>query len=71
MIFDKNLKKVQLLMNTACLSVSLIRPFGALKRVFLQKHHTGQYNNGGYGFVEYLNAEEAKVRRLCLQYREL
>lgn len=38
----------------------LFRPFGALKRVFLQKHHTGQYNNGGYGFVEYLNVEDSK-----------
>uniref|UniRef100_A0A2P2I0F9 RNA-binding protein 19 n=1 Tax=Hirondellea gigas TaxID=1518452 RepID=A0A2P2I0F9_9CRUS len=38
----------------------LFRPFGALKRVFLQKHHSGQFSNGGYGFVEYLNVEDAK-----------
>ncbi|XP_018020973.1 probable RNA-binding protein 19 [Hyalella azteca] len=38
----------------------LFRPFGALKRTFLQKHHSGEYNNGGYGFVEYLNMEDAK-----------
>ncbi|KAF2368890.1 RNA recognition motif domain [Trinorchestia longiramus] len=35
-------------------------PFGALKRTFLQKHHSGEYNNGGYGFVEFLNLEDAK-----------
>ncbi|KAA0183689.1 hypothetical protein HAZT_HAZT006917 [Hyalella azteca] len=42
------------------LSEKRLAPFGALKRTFLQKHHSGEYNNGGYGFVEYLNMEDAK-----------
>ena len=47
-----------------CVYVFHHRPFGAMTRVFLQKHHTGMYNNGGYGFVEYASVEDAKVRWL-------
>ena len=38
----------------------LFKPFGQISRVFLAKHHTLQFNNGGYGFVEYIRPADAK-----------